>query len=371
MKLNEDHSMHQSQPTLALSIVEDILIRVFLDDPSLTRVDPLPLLAVAPGLNRLRRLVLRLAIHPNFRAYALKPENELLRDRLIQCRGPGDDLGRGFEDPVRSKFYAHLLCASGYTDLLDEWLNSNPRYYDAAELVDEASAHGQCDVLEWLESNELFKGYSTRALDEVICRGHWHTAAIQQDKFGIIDWLERVSGLSVGEPEDLAHMALKAGSFDMLMTMCESKVWRSWLSNIDWEDLIMDLLAAENTKSLDWIMSEADAFGADLTTNYFGKPLWPKPIALASRHNKINSLTWLSQSLYGHQFICPATWADVNSGDDEDQVLARLDWWRLRSGVTLPVDTGAIDKAAELGFRKVVAWWKASVLAPGYFAGQE
>ncbi|KAI9152631.1 hypothetical protein H9P43_009427 [Blastocladiella emersonii ATCC 22665] len=378
---------------IGMVVAAEILMQAVLADSRGT--DPFPLLRVAPGLARLRRLVLHVSMHPRFCDLALERNQSSLRERLIESREPaaeGDQFDN--EDCARSEFYGALLCASRGPEELGDWIESTPRLRNTTRLIEVASAHNNDEALDWLRESDFIEDeeYSERALDEAFCSRSWDAvdwwrrsgltpkftkrafpALVERDDFGLIEWLDREGPRGamghpyngIGHPHELGQLALVAGSYEIVKRLSTHKLYKHWIREAEWYGVVMDLVKTENVRSLRWVYYEAEGYGFYLEDMSYYSELWQEAVECASKHNKLASLGWLAKTFHKHGFECPASWADVNPGDNEDQVVARLNWW-LQAGVPLQVDLQALNKAVALGYNRVFEWWMGSGLVPEY-----
>ncbi|KAI9187690.1 hypothetical protein H9P43_002081 [Blastocladiella emersonii ATCC 22665] len=330
----------------------------------------------------------------------------------MKNRGPSP----GFE---QSAFYLSLLVVAKRCDLLEEWsklkVSGDAGGSAPLCLVDIASSLGYLDVLNYLESRKLIKHYTECAIDEACGVGHldvlhwWkrsslplkatvraYEGAIALDNPAIVDWifdteLERTMDFepTVWVPID----ALEAGSFKILR---ESKLVYtegecSWMHEMNWESFVVRTLCRGKLRvgTLEWIKGNVprhhlDPYPRDnfcCTAKYrsffsrerlnafrdggqFAKSpaaralgFWRFVVLAATEYNALNILVWAAANLSGEYVVCPETWLCVEKDDDEDAVLARLQWWK-NSGIplNLVVHDRALAAATELGFTKVAAW---------------
>ncbi|KAI9156002.1 hypothetical protein H9P43_009112 [Blastocladiella emersonii ATCC 22665] len=96
--------------------------------------------------------------------------------------------------------------------------------------------------------------------------------------------------------------------------------------------------------------------GAGLAAERF----WAFMTGYASKRNKVSVLKWLRKTIPRDEFVCPLGWSVVETGDDEDAALERLEWWG-KSGVELKVGRNHVQCAREFadkcGFSKIATWW--------------
>ncbi|KAI9188186.1 hypothetical protein H9P43_002577 [Blastocladiella emersonii ATCC 22665] len=375
----------QPLPRLAHELVEHVLVLAFMADWRTKR--PEVYTRVKPGLTVLQKVVQRHSYKLQLLrqiegfpfASALRAGNlQLARAYARYCKR--SDLNFTSADVIPS-------FSAGRVKLLDWLLHKSklPVHFGSLEL-EATIASGQMVVLRWWHVSGLEINITCQILDRIaitsrtsvlqwlLDAGHWFDVdeveylALQRHSSTILDWCRANRGAvaKLGSPAAVAEMIERAcregdiGKLEHCLRRWPARV----KNNVRWSSCIRGAVKHNQTASLDWIAKVVP----------FDRPAWamdrfknePPLFDSASEENAVQSLEWLKRNLPPAILTYTEAAIDVCLPHQrEEQIIARLEWWRT-SGLPLKYTAAAMDDATANGSDRVLWWWRRSGLELKY-----